>query len=103
MGLSGLGQAEMASIKRSDVDLKAGRIVIYRHKTSKGFVIPIYPQLRPLVERLCQGKAHDNALFARFAKRARLCRTLARRLDFRSSPTAVAADVHHPRIELALT
>ena len=64
MGLSGLGQAEMRSIKRSNVDLAAGRIVIYRHKTSKGFVIPIYPQLRPLVERLCEGKAHDAPLFA---------------------------------------
>ena len=64
MGLSGLGQAEMGSIKRSDVDLTAGRIVIYRHKTSKGFVILIYPQLRPLIERLCEGKAHDARLFA---------------------------------------
>jgi len=41
MGLSGLGQAEMGSLERSDVDLTAGRIVIYRHKTLKGFGIPI--------------------------------------------------------------
>jgi integrase len=65
LGLAGLGQAEVASIKRSDVDLDAGRIIAYRHKTDTGFVIPIYPQLRPLVEKLCQGKKqHNDRLFA---------------------------------------
>lgn len=64
MGLSGLGQAEMASLTRADADLRAGGITIYRHKTSTGFVIPIYPQLRPLLERLCASKAHDDRLFA---------------------------------------
>jgi integrase len=64
LGLAGLGQAEAASIKRSDVDLDAKRIIVYRHKTDVGFVIPIYPQLRPLVERLCKGKKHNDRLFA---------------------------------------
>jgi integrase len=64
LGLAGLGQAEVASIKRSDLDLDAGRIIIYRHKTDTGFVIPIYPQLRPLVEKLCKGKAHNAHLFS---------------------------------------
>jgi integrase len=64
LGLAGLGQAEAASIKRSDVDLDAGRIIVYRHKTDVGFVIPIYPQLRPLVEKLCEGKAHNARLFS---------------------------------------
>jgi integrase len=63
LGLAGLGQAEAASITRADVDLAAGRIVILRRKTSAGFVIPIYPQLRPLVEKLCKGKAHNERLF----------------------------------------
>jgi integrase len=63
MGLAGLGQAEMASLRRSDVDLEAGRITIYRRKTDTGFTIPIYPQLRPLVEKACQGKAHNERLF----------------------------------------
>ena len=35
IGLSGLGQAEMESINRANIDLQAGRIVAYRHKTSK--------------------------------------------------------------------
>ena len=63
LGLAGLGQAEAASITRADVDLASGRIIVLRRKTSAGFVIPIFPQLRPLVEKLCKGKAHDERLF----------------------------------------
>jgi integrase len=70
-GLAGLGQAEVAAIKRCDVDLEAGRIIIYRHKTDTGFAIPIYPQLRPLIEKLCKGRKPNDRLFsiqqARFA------------------------------------
>jgi integrase len=64
LGLAGLGQAEAAVIKRSDVDLESGRIAVYRQKMSVGFYIPIYPQLRPLIEKLCKGKAHNDRLFA---------------------------------------
>jgi integrase len=63
LGLAGLGQAEAAAIKRSDVDLESGRIAIYRQKTSVAFYIPIFPQLRPLLEKLCDGKKHDERLF----------------------------------------
>jgi integrase len=63
IGLAGLGQAEVRALTRADVDLSAGRIVTYRHKTRQGFTIPIYPQLRPLVEKLCKGKAHNERLF----------------------------------------
>jgi integrase len=63
LGLAGLGQAEARSITRADVDLVAGRIVVLRRKTSAGFIIPIFPQLRPLVEKLCKGKKHDARLF----------------------------------------
>src|SRR5260370_31075389 len=59
LGLAGLGQAEASAIKRSNVDLDASRIIVYRHKTDTGFAIPIYPQLRELVEKLCKGKAHN--------------------------------------------
>jgi integrase len=62
LGLAGLGQAEASSIKRSDVELDAGRIFVKRRKTGVGFHIPIYPQLRPLVEKLCAGLAHDERL-----------------------------------------
>jgi integrase len=64
LGLAGLGQAEAAAITRSQVDLDAAQIIIHRHKTDTGFVIPIYPQLRPLVEKLCAGKQHDERLFS---------------------------------------
>jgi integrase len=64
LGLAGLGQAEAVAIKRSDVDLDAGRIIVYRHKTDTGFTIPIYPQLRSLVEKLCKSKVHNAPLFS---------------------------------------
>jgi len=64
IGLAGLGQAEVAAIKRSDVDLDAGRMIVFRHKTSQGFAVPIYPQLRPLIEKLCKGKKHNAPLFS---------------------------------------
>jgi integrase len=63
LGLAGLGQAEAAAIKRSDVDLESGRMIVYRHKTDKGFAVPIYPQLRPLIKKLCNGKKHNERLF----------------------------------------
>jgi integrase len=63
LGLAGLGQAEAASITRADVDLATGRMIVMRHKTSTPFFVPIFPQLRPLVEKLCKGKAHGERLF----------------------------------------
>jgi integrase len=56
MGLAGLGNAEIAGLTWGDIDMERGRIRVYRQKTDTGFVIPIYPQLRPLVERLHGGK-----------------------------------------------
>jgi integrase len=63
LALAGLGQAEAGSVTRSDVDLEAGRIITFRHKTMIGFAIPVFPQLRPLLERLCEGKANHEKLF----------------------------------------
>ena len=63
LGLAGLGAAEAAALTPADVDFGAGRIVAYRQKTNAGFAVPIYPQLRPLLERLCAGKAHNERLF----------------------------------------
>jgi integrase len=51
LGLSGLGNSEAAALTWGDVDLDAERIITYRHKTKSGFALPIYPQLRPLLER----------------------------------------------------
>jgi integrase len=63
LGLAGLGQAEAGSLTRADVDLTAGQIITYRHKTSTGFAIPIFPQVRALLERLCEAKMHDARVF----------------------------------------
>ena len=63
MGLLGLGQAELSALRRSDVDLDASRIFIKRRKTGVGFHIPIFPQARDLIEKLCQDKRHDERLF----------------------------------------
>jgi integrase len=60
---SALGQAELAGMKREHIDLESGRIIVYRRKTDTGFVIPIYPQARALIERLCQGKKHHQHIF----------------------------------------
>jgi len=59
LGLAGLGQAEAGSLTPADVDLQTGRIITYRHKTSTGFAIPVFPQVHPLLQRLCEGKAYD--------------------------------------------
>lgn len=71
LGLAGLGQAEAGSLTRADIDLNAGRLITFRHKTSRGFAIPIFPQLQPLLERLCEGKSNGDHIFkVRNAKKA---------------------------------
>ena len=63
MGLAGLGQAEAASLRRGDVDFEAEHIVTFRHKTTTGFTVPIFPQLRPLLSKLCANKAPEERVF----------------------------------------
>src|SRR5262249_28655263 len=71
LGLAGVGQAEAGSVKRSDIDFAAGHIITFRHKTSTGFAIPIFPQVRPPLERLCEGKTNGDRVFkVRDAKKA---------------------------------
>jgi integrase len=71
LGLAGLGQAEAGSLRTADVDFDAGRFITFRHKTSTGFAVPIFPQLRPLLARLCEGKANGDRVFkVRDAKKA---------------------------------
>src|SRR5437762_1247460 len=59
LGLAGLGQAEAGSLTPADVDFEADRIITFRHKTSTGLAIPVFPQVHPLLQRLCEGKAYD--------------------------------------------
>jgi integrase len=73
LGLAGLGQAEASSLTWGDVDWKRGQMTKFRHKTSKGFIVPTYPQLRPLLERLRGDEPRapdDRVLKIRDAKKA---------------------------------
>jgi integrase len=71
LGLAGLGQAEAGSLTRADINFDADQLITFRHKTSRGFAVPIFPQLRPLLERLCEGKANGDHVFkVRNAKKA---------------------------------
>src|SRR5437762_8416499 len=63
LGLAGLGQAEASSLTRGDTDFEKGRIITFRHKTKTGFAIPLYPQLRPLVQRLCRDLKPSDKVF----------------------------------------
>jgi integrase len=63
LGLAGLGQAEAGALTRVDVDLDAGRIITFRHKTATGFAIPIFPQVRRLLEKVCEGKSNGDPIF----------------------------------------
>ena len=51
MGLAGAGLAECANLKGEHIDLEAGKIWLFRSKTDTGYSIPIFPQLRGLLER----------------------------------------------------
>jgi integrase len=71
IGLAGLGQAETSVLRVDDVDWQRETITTFRHKTKSGFAIPIYPQVRPLLERLTAGKRGSDPVFRiKDAKRA---------------------------------
>lgn len=59
LGLAGLGQAEASSLTWGDVDMVQGWMNVRRHKTDVRFVVPIYPHLKPLMEKLL-AKAGDK-------------------------------------------
>ena len=52
LGLAGVGQAEASSLTWGDVDWHKQRMSFRRHKTDARFYVPIYPHLRPLLDRL---------------------------------------------------
>jgi integrase len=59
MGLAGLGQAEVSALTLADIDWKMNRMQIRRKKTGALFFIPIYPHLKPLLEKICN--SHSGA------------------------------------------
>ncbi len=52
IGLAGLGQAEASSLLWGRIDWKAGEFKARRKKTGRTLTVPIFPQLRPLLERM---------------------------------------------------
>ena len=79
LGLAGLGQAEASLLTRADVDLESGRFICHRRKTDTGFMLPVFPQLRPLMEKLCKGKKPHERLFTVYGARkaiANACKRL---------------------------
>jgi integrase len=63
IGLAGVGQAETVGLTRKHVKFDAEQIQLFRHKTRQAFTIPIYPQVRPLLEKLCEGLKSDDKVF----------------------------------------
>ena len=72
VGLAGLGQAEASALTWPDIDWQREQIITFRQKTKSGFAIPLYPQLRPLLEkRHTQRSPGDDRVFEiKDAKRA---------------------------------
>jgi site-specific recombinase XerD len=63
LGLAGVGQAEAAGLLRMHVHLDSNEIQLFRHKTRQEFRVPIYPLLRPLLEKLCAGLKPNERVF----------------------------------------
>lgn len=64
LGLAGLGQAEASALTWGDIEWDHNRMHIRRQKTDTHFYVPIYPHLRPLLEKLKRqpGPKHANRL-----------------------------------------
>lgn len=67
LGLAGLGQAEASSLRWSDIDWSKKRFSVRRQKTGALFFVPIYPDLRPLLERLKRDAGTGSADLPVFA------------------------------------
>lgn len=55
MGQAGLGQAEVSRLTWGDINWSKppmGEMTVRRQKTGKPFEVPIYPELKPLLEKL---------------------------------------------------
>jgi len=73
-GRAGLGTGEAAGLVWQDVDFERAKIQILRAKARKSFVIDMYPQLRPLLEKMRDQSPSrhptDNVFKVKAAKKA---------------------------------
>jgi len=60
MGKAGLGQAECAGLRWQDINFKSEQILLIRQKTRAEFKIPLYPMVRPLLERMDAEREGDR-------------------------------------------
>jgi len=60
MGLAGLGQAECAGLHWQDVNFETEQIALIRRKTRTRFTTPLYPMVRPLLERMDAQRGDDR-------------------------------------------
>ncbi|MEO6053705.1 MAG: tyrosine-type recombinase/integrase [Chthoniobacterales bacterium] len=82
-GEAGLGQAEIAGLRRCDVDLEGGSITCFRLKTATGFAIPIYPHSRPIIERRLEKVPPEPQTFLfTFSNCKKAIAAACHRLDF---------------------
>ena len=82
VGLAGLGQAEASALTWDDIDWKREQITTFRHKTKTGFAIPLFPQLRPLLEkRHAQRSPGEDRVF-RIANAKKAIEAACKRLKF---------------------
>ncbi|MEP6668035.1 MAG: tyrosine-type recombinase/integrase [Chthoniobacter sp.] len=73
MGLAGVGNSEAAALKWKHVNFERNEIRLYRNKTDKGFVIDLYPVVRPMLNDLWERsdkKPESNVFRIKSARKA---------------------------------
>jgi len=65
LGRAGLTKADTSTLTWGDIDWQRSTITTFRHKTKTGFAVPLFPQLRPLLERrfAASNGASDEKVF----------------------------------------
>jgi len=83
MGRAGVGTAECANMLGEHVDLAGDRITLYRKKTDFGYAIPIFPQLKPLIDRFkAEGKINVGQPVFRTRDSKKALNAACKRLKF---------------------
>ena len=82
IGLAGLGQAEASALTWPDIDWQREQIITFRHKTKSGFTIPLYPQLRPLLEKRHAQRLPGNDRVFKIKDAKRAIAAACKRLSF---------------------
>lgn len=86
LGLAGLGQAEASALTWGDIDWARNRINVRRQKTDTHFYVPIYPHLRPLLEKLKRkpGLKYANKLVFKIKDAKKALRGACDKLGFKA-------------------